>query len=80
MTPEDAASFTMLKEQLESVLHTLSPQEERVIQLRFGLLDGHPRTLNEVGREFHLTRERIRQIAAKALFKLQDPLQGTEAP
>ncbi len=73
VTPEEAASFTMLKEQLESVLHTLSPREERVIQLRFGLLDGHPRTLNEVGREFHLTRERIRQIAAKALSKLRHP-------
>jgi len=61
----------MLKEQLESVLHTLSSREKKIIQLRFGLLDGHPRTLDEVGRELHLTRERIRQIVAETLSKLR---------
>jgi RNA polymerase primary sigma factor len=70
VTPQEAASFIMLKEQLESVLHTLSSREKEIIQLRFGLLDGHPRTLDEVGRELHLTRERIRQIAAETLSKL----------
>src|SRR5918996_490234 len=67
VVPVDAASFILLQEQLGSVLHTLSEREEKVIQLRFGLLDGHHRTLEEVGREFHLTRERIRQIEAKTL-------------
>jgi len=76
VVPVDAASFIMLKEQLESVLHTLSPREKKVIHLRFGLLDGHPRTLEEVGREFHLTRERIRQIEAKTLSKLRHPSQS----
>jgi RNA polymerase primary sigma factor len=71
VTPQVAASLIMLKEQLESVLHTLSSREKKIIQLRFGLLDGHPRTLDEVGREFHLTRERIRQIAAETLSKLR---------
>jgi RNA polymerase primary sigma factor len=71
VTPQEAASFIMLKEQLESVLHTLSSRERKIIQLRFGLLDGHPRTLDEVGREFHLTRERIRQIAEETLSKLR---------
>jgi RNA polymerase primary sigma factor len=71
VTPQEAASFIMLKEQLESVLHTLSSREKKIIQLRFGLLDGHPRTLDEVGREFHLTRERIRQIAGEMLSKLR---------
>jgi RNA polymerase primary sigma factor len=73
VVPVDAASFILLKEQLESVLHTLSERENKVIQLRFGLLDGHPRTLAEVGREFHVTRERIRQIEAKTLSKLRHP-------
>ena len=73
VVPVDAASFIMLKEQLESVLHTLSPREKKIVHLRFGLLDGHPRTLEEVGREFHLTRERIRQIQAKTLSKLRHP-------
>jgi len=76
VVPVDAASFIMLKEQLESVLHTLSPREKKVVHLRFGLLDGHPRTLEEVGREFHLTRERIRQIEAKTLSKLRHPSQS----
>jgi RNA polymerase primary sigma factor len=71
VTPQEAASFIMLKEQLESVLLTLSSREKKIIQLRFGLLDGHPRTLDEVGRELHLTRERIRQIAAETLSKLR---------
>jgi RNA polymerase primary sigma factor len=73
VVPIDAASFILLQEQLESVLHTLSEREKKVIQLRFGLLDGHPRTLAEVGREFHVTRERIRQIEAKTLSKLRHP-------
>jgi len=71
--PVEAASSILLQEQLESVLRTLSKREKKVIQLRFGLLDGHPRTLEEVGREFHLTRERIRQIEAKALSKCRHP-------
>jgi RNA polymerase primary sigma factor len=73
VVPVDAVSFIMLKEQLESVLHTLSPREKKIVHLRFGLLDGHPRTLEEVGREVHLTRERIRQIQAKTLSKLRHP-------
>jgi len=71
--PAAAASSLLLQEQLESVLRTLSKREKKVIQLRFGLQDGHPRTLEEVGREFHLTRERIRQIEAKALSKCRHP-------
>ena len=73
VVPVDAASFILLQEQLESVLHTLSDREKKVIQLRFGLLDGHPRTLEEVGREFGVTRERIRQIESKTLSKLRHP-------
>jgi RNA polymerase primary sigma factor len=73
VVPVDAASFILLQEQLESVLHTLHEREKRVIQLRFGLLDGHPRTLEEVGREFNVTRERIRQIESKTLSKLRHP-------
>src|SRR5437764_140137 len=73
IVPIDAASFILLQEQLESVLHTLSEREKKVIQLRFGLLDGHPRTLEEVGREFGVTRERIRQIESKTLSKLRHP-------
>jgi RNA polymerase primary sigma factor len=73
VVPVDAASFILLQEQLESVLHTLSDREKKVIQLRFGLLDAHPRTLEEVGREFKVTRERIRQIQAKTLSKLRHP-------
>jgi RNA polymerase sigma factor (sigma-70 family) len=71
VVPVDAASFILLQEQLDSVLHTLSEREKKVIQLRFGLTDGHPRTLEEVGREFGVTRERIRQIESKALSKLR---------
>lgn len=71
--PSDAASFSLLKEQLAEVLHTLSPREEHVLELRYGLIDGHPRTLEEVGKEFDITRERIRQIEAKALRKLRHP-------
>ena len=73
VVPVDAASFILLQEQLESVLHTLSEREKKVIQLRFGLHDGHQRTLEEVGREFGVTRERIRQIESKTLSKLRHP-------
>jgi len=72
-TPSDAASFTMLQEQLQEILNTLNDRERKVIQLRFGLQDGHPRTLEEVGREFGVTRERIRQIESKTLGKLRHP-------
>jgi RNA polymerase primary sigma factor len=71
--PSDAASFALLKGQLESVLHTLTPREEKVLRLRFGLDDGRARTLEEVGQVFGVTRERIRQIEAKALRKLRHP-------
>ena len=71
--PAEAASHTLLKEQLSSVLETLTPREEKVLRLRFGLEDGRPRTLEEVGKEFVVTRERIRQIEAKALRKLRHP-------
>ena len=73
VVPVDAASFILLQEQLDSVLHTLSEREKKVVQLRFGLTDGHPRTLEEVGREFGVTRERIRQIESKTLSKLRHP-------
>jgi RNA polymerase primary sigma factor len=73
VVPLDAASFILLQEQLESVLHTLSDREKKVIQLRFGLVDGTPRTLEDVGREFGVTRERIRQIESKTLSKLRHP-------
>ncbi|MGM9527344.1 MAG: RNA polymerase sigma factor RpoD [Oscillospiraceae bacterium] len=71
--PSEAASFTLLKEQLTSVLSTLTPREEKVLRLRFGIEDGRTRTLEEVGKEFNVTRERIRQIEAKALRKLRHP-------
>ena len=71
--PAEAASHTLLKEQLSSVLKTLTPREAKVLSLRFGLDDGRPRTLEEVGKEFNVTRERIRQIEAKALRKLRHP-------
>ena len=71
--PADAASHTLLKEQLGEVLKTLTPREEKVLRLRFGLEDGRSRTLEEVGKEFNVTRERIRQIEAKALRKLRHP-------
>src|SRR5213076_1196172 len=73
VVPIDAASFILLQEQLEAVLHTLSERKKKVIQLRFGLHDGMPRTLEEVGREFGVTRERIRQIESKTLSKLRHP-------
>ncbi len=71
--PHDAASFTLLREQLEEIMQTLTPREAKVLKLRFGLEDGKARTLEEVGREFDVTRERIRQIEAKALRKLRHP-------
>ncbi|MBQ4450828.1 MAG: RNA polymerase sigma factor RpoD [Clostridia bacterium] len=71
--PAEAAAFTLLKEQLMNVLSTLTPREEKVLKLRFGLEDGRQRTLEEVGKEFNVTRERIRQIEAKALRKLKHP-------
>ncbi len=71
--PADAASYTLLREQLNEVLKTLTPREESVLKLRFGLEDGRSRTLEEVGKEFNITRERIRQIEAKALRKLRHP-------
>lgn len=71
--PADAASHTLLREQLNEVLDTLTPREEKVLRLRFGLKDGRSRTLEEVGKEFNVTRERIRQIEAKALRKLRHP-------
>ena len=71
--PAEAAAFTLLKEQLIDVLDTLTPREEKVLRLRFGLDDGRARTLEEVGKEFNVTRERIRQIEAKALRKLRHP-------
>ena len=72
-SPADAASHTLLKEQLSGVLSTLTPREEKVLRLRFGLEDGRSRTLEEVGKEYNVTRERIRQIEAKALRKLRHP-------
>ena len=71
--PADAAAFTLLKEQLIEVLGTLTEREQKVLRLRFGLDDGRARTLEEVGKEFNVTRERIRQIEAKALRKLRHP-------
>jgi len=73
VVPMEAAAFIMLQDQLDQVLDNLSIREQRIIQLRFGLTDGHPRTLEEVGREFGVTRERIRQIESKTLAKLRHP-------
>ena len=73
LAPADAASMSLLKEQLDEVLQTLTPREAKVLRLRFGLEDGNPKTLEEVGKEFNVTRERIRQIEAKALRKLRHP-------
>jgi RNA polymerase primary sigma factor len=73
LTPGEAASHQLLKEQVMDVLASLTPRESKVLELRFGLEDGRSRTLEEVGREFHVTRERIRQIEAKALRKLRHP-------
>ena len=69
--PHDAASYTMLREQLEEVMNTLTPREAKVLKLRFGLEDGKSRTLEEVGKEFNVTRERIRQIEAKGTKKIK---------
>ena len=76
--PPDAASFSMLQEQLTQVLDSLADRERKVIELRFGLVDGHPRTLEEVGREFGVTRERIRQIESKTLAKLRHPSRSSK--
>ena len=73
LVPQDAAAFTLLHEQLMEVLLTLTEREQKVLRLRFGLDDGRPRTLEEVGKQFNVTRERIRQIEAKALRKLRHP-------
>lgn len=73
LIPSDAATKQLLKEQIDEVLSTLTPREQRVLQLRFGLEDGRSRTLEEIGQEFELTRERIRQIEAKALRRLRHP-------
>jgi RNA polymerase primary sigma factor len=73
VVPMEAAAFIMLQDQLEQILHNLTAREQKIIQLRFGLMDGHPRTLEEVGREFGVTRERIRQIESKTLSKLRHP-------
>ncbi len=73
VVPMEAAAFIMLQDQLEDILDSLSEREQKIIQLRFGLADGHPRTLEEVGREFGVTRERIRQIESKTLAKLRHP-------
>ena len=72
-SPEEVVETMLLREQLLNILKTLTPREEKVIRLRFGFDDGRPRTLEEVGREFHVTRERIRQIETKALQKLRQP-------
>jgi len=77
-TPVDAVSDRLLKEQVDDVLDSISQRERRVLQLRFGLEDGRSRTLEEVGREFGVTRERIRQIEAKALRKLRHPTRSTK--
>ena len=71
--PSEEATYTLLREQLEEVLSTLTPREEQVLRMRFGLTDGKPHTLEEVGKEFDVTRERIRQIESKALRKLRHP-------
>jgi len=73
VVPIEAAAFMMLQDQLEEILDNLSDREQKIIELRFGLADGHPRTLEEVGREFGVTRERIRQIESKTLSKLRHP-------
>ena len=78
VVPPDAASFSMLQEQLSKVLDGLAERERKVIELRFGLVDGHPRTLEEVGREFGVTRERIRQIESKTLCKLRHPSRSSK--
>jgi RNA polymerase primary sigma factor len=78
VVPPDAASFSMLQEQLSKVLNGLAERERKVIELRFGLVDGHPRTLEEVGREFGVTRERIRQIESKTLAKLRHPSRSSK--
>ena len=77
-SPVNEAAFTMLKERVEDVLTTLTEREAKVIRLRFGIGDGYPRTLEEVGAEFQVTRERVRQIEAKALRKLRHPVRSQQ--
>lgn len=76
LAPDEAANQTMLREQLEDILNTLSEREKKVVEQRFGLIDGVPKTLEDVGKEFNVTRERIRQIEAKAIRKLKRPGKG----
>jgi RNA polymerase primary sigma factor len=76
--PIDAASFVMMQEQLETVLESLGAREQKVIEMRFGLTDGQPRTLEEVGAEFGVTRERVRQIESKTLSKLRHPARSAK--
>ncbi len=76
--PDDAASYSLLRDQLQKVLSTMAERERKVVELRFGLKDGHPRTLEEVGREFNVTRERIRQIESKTLAKLRHPSRSSK--
>ncbi|MFI5284556.1 MAG: sigma-70 family RNA polymerase sigma factor, partial [Candidatus Dormibacterales bacterium] len=76
VSPFEAASQAMLRSDIEDVLDTLTPRERRVLQLRFGLIDGHQRTLEEVGKRFGVTRERIRQIESRALHKLRHPIRS----
>lgn len=78
LAPDDAALKTITNEDIDAVLKTLTPREEAVIRLRFGLKDGRCHTLEEVGTEFHVTRERIRQIEAKALRKLRHPVRSNK--
>ena len=77
-SPADATSYTLLKEKIMEVLDSLTDREQRVLTLRFGLLDGSPRTLEEVGNEFNVTRERVRQIEAKALKKMRHPTRSSK--
>ena len=75
-SPDEATGYTLLREQMEDVLKTLTPREQKVLTLRFGIGDGSPRTLEEVGRVFNVTRERVRQIEAKALRKMRHPIRS----
>ena len=78
MSPSSATTYAMLKEQMDDVLTTLTERESKVLKLRFGVNDGYPRTLEEVGSIFNVTRERVRQIEAKAVRKLQHPVRSRQ--